>query len=136
MNANVESLVAEYATNKAEADRLTARNAEIADALLESATFKPGSDSGHLTAAGFKVTVTRRINEKWDQSKLEAARAAMTDTLFFSIFKSKYEPDRRALKTFMVGQHDGTFRHMLLEACTASAGKPGVKLEPAKEVAA
>lgn len=136
MNANVESLVAEYATNKAEADRLTARNAEIADALLESATFKPGSDSGHITAAGFKVTVTRRINEKWDQSKLEAARAAMTDTLFFSIFKSKYEPDRRALKIFMAGQHDGTFRRMLLEACTASAGKPGVKLEPAKEVAA
>ena len=136
MNVNVESLVAEYATNKAEADRLTARNAEIADALLESVIFKPGSDSGHLIAAGFKVTVTRRINEKWDQGRLESARAAITDTLFFSIFKNKYEPDSRALKTFMTGQHDGAFRRMLLEACTASAGKPGVKLEPAREATA
>lgn len=133
MDGNVESLVAEYATNKAEADRLTARNAEIADALLEKATFKPGSASGHLTAAGLKVTITPKINEKWDQAKLEKVRAAMTDTLFLSIFKTKYEPDRRALKTFMVGQHDGSFRRMILEACTASAGKPSVKLEPAKE---
>ena len=135
MDGKVESLVAEYATNKAEADRLTARNAEIADALLEHATFKPGSESGHLTASGFKVTLTRRINEKWDQAKLESVRAEMTDPLFFSIFKSKYEPDRRALKTFMTGQHDGSFRRMILEACTASAGKPSVKLEPAKEAA-
>lgn len=135
MDGNVESLVAEYATNKAEADRLTARNAEIAEALLEQAAFKPGAASGYLTAAGFKVTITRKINEKWDQVKLEKVRATMTDHLFFSIFKSRYEPDRRALKTFMAGQHDGAFRRMLLEACTASAGKPGVKLERAKEAA-
>ena len=38
---DVESIVAEYAANKAEADRLTARNAELAEKMLALATFRP-----------------------------------------------------------------------------------------------
>ena len=54
----VESIVLEYAANKAEADRLTARNAELAEAMLAVARFKPGSDTGELEAAGYTVSVT------------------------------------------------------------------------------
>ncbi len=75
------------------------------------------------------MSITRRINEKWDQDKLEAAREIFTDDLFFSLFRKKYEPDRRALKTFMRGESDGKLRAMLIDACATSAGKPSVKLE-------
>ena len=138
MNAsqNVESLVSEYAENKAQADRLTARNAEIAEMLQSVAVFKPGSDTGKLTTTEYEVSITRRINERWDQEKLKEVRSAMTDDLFFQIFRSKYEPDRKALKVFMQGNHDSKLRCAILGACTASAGRPSVKLVPvAQEVA-
>ena len=136
MNAHVESLVSEFAENKAQADRLTARNAEIADLLQAEATFRPGSDTGHISTLAYEVSITRRINERWDQGKLEEVRSAMTDDLFFTLFKSKYEPDRRALKTFMTGNHDSKLRCAILNACTASAGRPAVKLTPVKTEAA
>ena len=126
---DVESIVAEYAANKAEADRLTARNAELAEKMLALATFRPASDTGKIEACGYRVSITRRINEKWDQDTLEAAREIFTDDLFFSLFRKKYEPDRRALKTFMRGESDGKLRAMLIDACATSAGKPSVKLE-------
>lgn len=125
----IESIVSEYAANKAEADRLTARNAELADRMLKLATFAPNSDTGKLEACGYKVSITRRINEKWDQTKLENARKVLTDNIFFMLFKQKYDPDRRALKTFMRGENDGSLKAMLIDACTTSAGKPSVKLE-------
>lgn len=83
---HVESIVAEYARNKAEADRLTARNAELAEKMQTLAKFRPGSDTGKLEAAGYRVSVTRRINEKWDQHKLAAAREKLTDNVFFYAF--------------------------------------------------
>ena len=39
---DVESIVAEYAANKAEADRLTARNAELAEKMLAPCDFQAG----------------------------------------------------------------------------------------------
>lgn len=128
-SARIESIVAEYAANKAEADRLTARNAELAEEMLAAAAFAPGSDTGRLEVAGYKVSVTRRINEKWDQHQLAQAREAFTDGLFFTLFRQKFEPDRRALRSFMHGESDANLKAMLIRACTTSAGKPAIKLE-------
>lgn len=128
-SARIESIVAEYAANKEEADRLTARNAELAEEMLGLAEFAPGSDTGRLTAAGYKVSVTRRINEKWDQHLLSQARETLTDNLFFPLFRQEFKPDRRALRTFMHGGSDARLKALLISACTTSAGKPAVKLE-------
>ncbi|MBQ9453181.1 MAG: hypothetical protein IJU65_07830 [Desulfovibrio sp.] len=127
-NQNVEELIVEYAANKEQADSLTARNSEIAAILAEQAAYKPGSDTGKLTGGGYNVTVTRRINEKWDQDKLETLRKTMSDSIFFTIFKRKYEPDRRTLKTFMNTPSNFGFRPLLMDACTATPGKPSIKL--------
>lgn len=129
MEEHIESVVAEYARNKAEADRLTARNAELADEMLTLAAFRPGSDTGKLETAGYRVSVTRRINEKWDQHKLASAREKFTDNVFFTLFRQKYEPDRRALNVFMHGNSDGSLKALLIDACTTSVGRPSIKLE-------
>lgn len=125
----IESIVAEYAANKEKADKLTARNAELAEDMLALAHFAPGADTGRLEAAGFKVSITRRINEKWDQSLLAKAREAFTDGLFFTLFRQKFEPDRKTLKSFMRAKNDQKLKDMLITACTTSQGKPAVKLE-------
>ena len=59
---NIDTIVRQYAANKAEVDRLTTINAELAEQMLKAAVFKADSDTGHLTAGGFKVSITKRIN--------------------------------------------------------------------------
>jgi len=126
----IDEIVRQYAANKAEADRLTALNAELAEQMLKAAVFKPDSDTGHLTAGGYKVAVTKRINEKWDQDQLHALHASMGEP-FLGIFKQKFEPDRRALRAFFAACEDAVIKKQLRAACTATPGKPSVKLEAA-----
>ena len=125
----LNNLVAEYATNKAEADRLTARNAEIADQLLPCASFKDGSDTGHLVADGYKVTITRRANTKWLKDKLEEARSKMSDALFFKVFAWEYKPRSKKDLDGFLAHADPEFRRLVLTAMETSPGKPGVKVE-------
>lgn len=127
---DLDGLVAEYAANKARSDELTARNAEIAEALEKAARFRDGSNTGHLTAGGQQVTVTRKFNTRWVAERLENARAALTDELFFKVFAWKYEPrSKKDLDAFL--KHAAPeFRAVVLAAMETSPGKPGVKLEP------
>ena len=127
--ATLDDLVREYAANKEKADQLTARNAEIAERLEAAARFKDGSNTGHLSAGGRKVTITRKFNTKWVGEKLEAARAKLTDELFFKVFAWKYEPrSKKELDGFLEFAAP-EFRAAILAAMETSPGKPGVKLE-------
>ena len=127
---DLDALVLEYADNKARADELTARNAEIAEALEKAARFRDGSNTGHLTAGGGqKVTVTRRFNTRWVAEKLEAARAKMTDELFFKVFAWRYEPRSKKDLDGFLEYASPEFRAAILEAMEISPGKPAIKLE-------
>jgi hypothetical protein len=125
---NIDKIVRQYAANKAEADRLTALNADLAEEMLKAAVFKGASDTGHLTAGGYKVAITKRINEKWDQEQLQAIHKRMGES-FLGIFKQKLEPDRKALRVFFAACADESIKKQLRAACTATPGKPSVKLE-------
>jgi hypothetical protein len=127
---NIDTIVQQYAANKAEVDRMIALNAELAEQMLKAAVFKGDSDTGHLTAGGFKVAITKRVNEKWDQDQLHALHASMGEP-FLGIFKQKFEPDRRALRTFFSTCDDAAVKKKLRDACTVTPGKPAVKLEAA-----
>lgn len=127
--SDLDALTREHAANKLEADRLTARNAEIAELLSAAATFKDGNNTGHLTAGGFRVTVTRKVNTRWDADKLETARRKLTDELFFKIFKWKYEPRSKKDLDAFLNLASSEFRSSILAAMETSPAKPGVKLE-------
>lgn len=128
MNAeSVESMIAEYAANKAKADELKARNDELADELAKLATFR--GNTAKMEGAGYKVTINRRINERWDQGKLSDLRQTTGDDLFLSLFRQKYEPQVTTLRAFMHGENDGKIKAAIMAACTTSAGRPAIKLE-------
>lgn len=127
--ADLDALTREYAANKAEADRLTARNTELADVFVNAAQFKPGSNTGHFQTDGFKVTVTRRFNVRWDAEKLEAARKALADDLFFQVFRWKYEPRSAADLNGFLNISAPEYREPVLAAMETNPGKPGVELK-------
>ena len=125
----LDALVLEYAANKARADALTARNAEIAEELEKLAIFKDGCNTGHLTAGGYKLTVSRKFNTKWRQEKLAEARSKLTDELFFRVFSWKYEPRSKKDLDGFLEYASPEFRAAILEAMETSPGKPAIKLE-------
>lgn len=125
----VEGLIAEYAANKAKADELTARNQEIALELEKNAAFKPGASTGHLVGAGLKVTITRRVNTRWINDRLETARRLLTDELFFRVFKWKYEPRSKKDVDAFLEYAAPEYRSAILAAMETTPGNPGVKLE-------
>lgn len=128
MNAtSVESMIAEYAANKAQADALKARNDELADELAKVASFN--GNTAKMEGAGYKMTLTRRVNERWDQKQLAGVRNLAGDDLFLTLFRPKYEPQTPSLRAFMHGENDGRIKAAIMAACTTSAGRPTVRLE-------
>lgn len=124
-----DALVAEFARLKAEGDAITARKREIAEELAILAIFKPGSETGKLEAAGYKVTVTKKMNEKWDQTRLEQVRTELTDAYFCQLFGYKFTPKTRELKAFLAGPNPPEIKASIIAARTTSPAQPQVKLE-------
>lgn len=129
---NLVKLINEYVSNKAEIDRLTARNTELADIFNLHAEFKAGSQTGYLTGDTHKITVTRRLNTKWSQDKLEIARAEMQDDAFFKVFGWEYKPkSKKELDAFLeYGAPEQ--RQLIIDAMETTPGKPGIKIEEVK----
>ena len=123
----IESMIAEYAVNKARADELKARNDELAEELAKIACHD--GRAGKVEGAGVRLTITPRINERWDQARLADLRKSAGDDLFLTLFRQKYEPQTTTLRAFMHGDNDGRLKAAIMAACTTSAGRPSVKIE-------
>lgn len=128
----LDQLATEYAKNKAEADRLTQRNREIALQFANVATFKPGSATGRLNAGGMDFEITKTINEKWDQERLNAVRSEITDAAFLPLFRFKWEPKGKEMKTFLALPGSNEIKAAILSARTLTPGAPSVKIKEPK----
>ena len=126
---DLDALATEYAENKAEADRLTQRNYEIAEVMEARARFKEGSSTGHLSAGGFKITLTKKVNEKWSQPALEVTRKELGDEWFFKIFKWKYEPQSKKDLDAFLSMADASLVKKVLAAREVNPGRTSVKIE-------
>ena len=126
---DLDALATEYAENKAQADRLTQRNYDIAEVLEAHARFKEGSSTGHLSAGGFKITLTKKVNEKWNHPALETVRTALGDKMFFKIFKWEYKPtSKKDLDAFLL-MGDPALVQNVLSAREVNPGRTSVKIE-------
>ena len=71
-------------------------------ALARRARFAPGKATAYVEGEGCRARVVARSYEKWDQTKLNAARAAMGDGAFLHLFKYVWEPvSKRSLSGFL-----------------------------------
>ena len=88
-------LRAQIAALKAELEAVTL-------ALARQARFAPGKATAYVEGDGCRARVVARSYEMWDQDKLNAARAAMGDNAFLSLFKYVWEPvSKRTLSGFL-----------------------------------
>jgi hypothetical protein len=102
----------------------------LRDVIASSATFAPGSGTGHLVAAGVKIKVVRRENVSWKQDRL-AEVAKRFGEKFASCFKSEWKPDTRAVNA--VADSDPEFAKAINWAREIRPGTPQVSYEVVDE---
>lgn len=123
------SLVREGSAIKAQIDVSQARLKEINARLAEIAEYKPGAKTGMVIGSGVQAKVQLKEYEKWDQEKLEQARALLGDELFFRLFRWEFSPrSKRELDGFL-GFAPENHRRAVLDALTVKPGAPYVTYE-------
>ncbi len=125
----MKNLCIEYLANKAEMDRLSARNKDITAELEKVATFKEGSSTGHAPIDGFKVTLTRRINTSWDQKGLEAVRQLAGDKDFSIAFTYEFKPKSKADLDVYLRMAPKEVQEAIAKAKTDKPGSMGVEIK-------
>lgn len=125
----VESMIREYIENKRQADELKARNDELATRLAELAVFKPDCDTARLEGAGHRLTIRKRMNERWNQEALKRLRSNVGDDFFFTLFREKYEPQSASIKAFMKNENDSKIKLAIWGAVVTSMGRPSITVE-------
>ena len=114
---------------KAEIDNKKKCLAEIQKELAASAQYKEGSATGHIYTEHYHVKIALKKNIKWDQKKLESARATIGDEKFFKIFGWKFEPKSKSALDGFLDNADEQYTSPVLAAMTVSEGSPTVTYE-------
>ncbi len=105
-------LIKEAYALKQEADRIKARLAEVNQTISASVTFPPDKNTVTGVAANLICKVSKKENLKWDQAKLNQARATLGDELFLSLFSYEWKHQSKpVLDNFL--QHNGQAKPVL-----------------------
>ncbi len=88
---SMPELITEAYTLKQEADRIKTRLAEVNQAIAANAVFPPDKNTITGTAGNLICKVSKKESLKWDQSKLNQARATLGDPLFLSLFSYEWK---------------------------------------------
>lgn len=125
--ADPAALVDRAALLKDKITTLTDELRQINETLAGTADFKPGSKTGHISGRHFAAKISLRENVKWDQPRLNEARAVMGDAEFFRVFKWTFEPV--SAKTLAGALEFGQHAELIEAARTVTEGTPYVTFE-------
>ncbi len=127
--ADVSALLREGYQLKQQIDADTARLRQVNAALAELCEYPEGKMTGHLSAGSIRARIQKKVNLKWDQSRLLKACDAMGAEEFRKVFKFEFKPKgAKELKGFL---DFGRPEHVALVkgALTETPGAPSVAYE-------
>ena len=125
-NDQLVQLIREGAEIKERLDADTERLREINLQLAELASFPAGKNTAHVRIADLVVEIQRKTTEKWDQGKLNAARAKLGDTIFFALFKWEFKPLSKKKIDGFTEFTKPEERDLVLDALTTKPAAPSV----------
>ena len=96
--------------------------------IVEAAEFPEGRNTAWVQGRDCRARVMNRVYEKWDQRKLDEARATLGEEAFRELFRAVWEPvSRREVQDFLASA-EGSRRDALLAALDAKTS-PQVSYE-------
>ena len=83
-------------------DSLKKQLEDVNRQIIEAADFPEGKSTAWVQGKGCRARVVNRVYEKWDQRKLDEARAALGEEAFRELFRAVWEPvSRRDVQDFL-----------------------------------
>lgn len=119
---------------KVQIDELKAELATMQRSIAERVSFKDGKKSATVNAGRWQCKVTRTDHYKWDQDKLNVARAVMGDGEFLSLFGYEWKPLSKSGIDGFIAHAPQERKALICEALTI-AGSTSVTFAAREEAA-
>lgn len=127
---DIDVLVTQAATLKARIDKEKEQLRVLSERLAELAVFPDGKSTAHIVGGGYNVAIQRKSAVKWDQDKLNQARAVLKDETFFALFAWEYKPKSAEAVRGFLEHADPQAAALVRAARTVSECAPYVTYTP------
>ncbi len=98
----LEQAITEAVAVKRQMEELKSRYADLQAEIIAKVQIPDGKRTGYAESGNVRARVQVTEKYKWDQEKLNAARAAMGDNAFLKAFTFEWKPvDKKAIDIFL-----------------------------------
>jgi hypothetical protein len=98
----LEQAITEAVAVKHQMEELKSRYADLQAEIIAKVQIPEGKRTGYAESGNVRARVQVTEKYKWDQEKLNAARAAMGDNAFLKAFTFEWKPvDKKAIDIFL-----------------------------------
>lgn len=127
---NIDDLIRSGIELRKAIDDLKKQLDNVNDQLASAAVFPQGKATTYVQGETLRAKVIHRSYEKWDQDKLHAARSAMGDAAFLSLFKYEWSPRAKKDVQGFLAHGDQKHAQLLKDALTTRLTPVVVYEEP------
>lgn len=98
----IEQAITEAVSIKRQIDELKSRYTDLQTEIIARVQVPDGKRTGYVDSGNVRARVQIMEKYKWDQDKLNAARAAMGDATFLKAFTFEWKPvDKKTIDIFL-----------------------------------
>ena len=118
----LEQAITEAVAVKRQMEELKSRYADLQAEIIAMVRIPEGKRTGYAESGNVRARVQVTEKYKWDQEKLNAARAAMGDNAFLKAFTFEWKPvDKKAVDIFLSRYATPEQKTLILNAMTVES---------------
>lgn len=118
----LEQAITEAVAVKHQMEELKSRYADLQAEIIAKVQIPEGKRTGYAESGNVRARVQVTEKYKWDQEKLNAARAAMGDNAFLKAFTFEWKPvDKKAIDIFLQRYATPEQKTLIMNAMTVES---------------
>jgi len=118
----LEQAITEAVAVKRQMEELKSRYADLQAEIIARVQIPEGKRTGYAESGNVRARVQVTEKYKWDQEKLNAARAAMGDNAFLKAFTFEWKPvDKKAIDIFLQRYATPEQKTLIMNAMTVES---------------
>ena len=118
----LEQAITEAVAVKRQMEELKSRYADLQAEIIAKVQIPDGKRTGYAESGNVRARVQVTEKYRWDQEKLNAARAAMGDNAFLKAFTYEWKPlDKKAIDIFLQRYATPEQKTLIMNAMTVES---------------